>query len=121
MKLSLKAALYSGLVYPGAGFFLMKRYWLVLLFALPATLAVGYIMYYVMDVAQVIAERIVNGQIPADMLSIRAAINKALAADNPWLTTAKIAFVISWLGSVPVSYWLGARAEKNTALAATSH
>ena len=98
----------------------MKRYWLVLLFALPATLAVGYIMYYVMDVAQVIAERIVNGQIPADMLSIRAAINKALAADNPWLTTAKIAFVISWLGSVPVSYWLGAQTEKAAAPAPTS-
>lgn len=112
MKLSVKAALFSGLVYPGAGFFLMKRYWLVLLFALPATLAVGYIMYYVMDVAQVIAERIVNGQIPADMFSIRSAINKALAADNPLLTTAKIAFVIFWLGSVPVSYWLGAQAEK---------
>jgi|SRR5690606_7428086 len=111
MKLSVKAALFSGLVYPGAGFFLLKRYWLMLLFALPATLAFGYLLHYVMDVAQVIAERIVNGEIPADMFAIRSAIKSALAEDNPLLTTAKIAFLVSWLGSIAVSYWSGVRAE----------
>lgn len=111
MKLSVKAALFSGLVYPGAGFFLLKRYGLILLFAVPATLAFGYILYYVMDVAQVIAERIVSGQMPADMFAIRSAIRSALAEDNPLLTAAKVAFLVSWLGSIPVSYWSGVRAE----------
>lgn len=114
MKLSVKSALFSGFVYPGAGFFLLKRYWLLIVFALPATLAFGYILYYVMEVAQTIAERIANGQIRPDVFAIRSAIRDALAADNPLLTTAKIAFAVSWLGSVPVSYWLGARAEAAT-------
>src|SRR5690606_41024092 len=103
MKLSVKSALFSGFVYPGAGFFLLKRYWLLIVFALPATLAFGYILYYVMEVAQTIAERIVNGQIRPDVFAIRSAIRDALAADNPLLTTAKIAFAVSWLGSVPRS------------------
>jgi uncharacterized membrane protein len=116
MKLSMKAALLSGLLYPGAGFFLFKRYWLGLLFALPATLAIIYIFSYTMDVASVIADRIVNGQIAPTVPAIRAAIQAALAEENWHLTLAKIAFIVAWLGSIPFSWWLGVMAEKNNAI-----
>lgn len=115
MKLSVKAALLSGLLYPGAGFFLMKRYGLVVLFALPATLAIGYVMYYVMEIARDIAERIDSGHIATDVMAIRAAITEALAEENTLFSWAKISFVIFWLGSVPLSYWLGAREEQAAA------
>ena len=115
MKLSMKAALISGLVYPGAGFFLFKRYWLGLLFAVPATLAVIFILNYTMDVASVIADRIVNGQIPPTLPAIRSAVAAALAEDNPSLTLSKIAFLVAWLGSVLFSYWAGSIAEKTKA------
>lgn len=115
MKLSMRAALISGLVYPGAGFFLFKRYWLGVLFALPATLAVIYIFNYTMDVASVIADRIVNGQVAPTLPAIRSAIAAALAEENFPLTLSKIAFLVAWLGSIPFSYWAGNVAEKNQA------
>lgn len=112
MKLATKAALLSGLVCPGSGLFLLKKYWLGLAFMIPALGALTYIMSFAVQVATSLAERIQSGQLPLNSLS--AEINTALTGEGTALySLAKIVFMISWLLSIAVSYWLARRFDSN--------
>lgn len=114
MKLATKAALLSGLVCPGSGLFLLKKYWLGLAFMIPALGALTYIMSFAVQVATSLAERIQSGQLPLNSATLSAEINTALTGEGTALySLAKIVFMISWLLSIAVSYWLARRFDSN--------
>ncbi len=66
MKNSVKAALFSALVFPGTGHFIIKRYLRGLVFFLPSLLSLLYLLRYSVNKAYAIAEQITQGNIPLD-------------------------------------------------------
>lgn len=114
MKLATKAALLSGLICPGSGLFLLKKYWLGLAFIIPALGAFIYILVFATQVATNLAEQIRSGQLPLNPAVLSAEINSALTGEGTGLySLAKILFLISWLVSIAVSYWLARRFDDN--------
>ena len=78
MKLAHKALLYSSLIYPGGGHFLLRRRGTGFLFAGIATVCVCVLMVRAVEVAQLIADQILRGEIPLDIARIRAEISQQL-------------------------------------------
>ena len=115
MKLATKAALLSGLICPGSGLFLLKKYWLGLAFIIPALGALTYILMFATQVATNLAERIQSGQLPLNPAVLSAEINAALTGEGTGLySLAKMVFMVTWLSSIAVSYLLARRFDNNT-------
>ena len=114
MKLSSKAAVYSAFVFPGAGFFLVKRRELGIVFAIITLLAFFGALNFAMQVAQGIADQIIAGRISPDPTIIMSEVRKALAtADNFIYNFSKAVLIVTWLVSIPLSFWMGTMIEKN--------
>lgn len=114
MKLATKTALLSGLICPGSGLFLLKKYWLGLAFIIPALGALTYILMFATQVATNLAERIQSGQLPLNPAVLSAEINAALTGEGTGLySLAKMVFMVTWLSSIAVSYWLARRFDSN--------
>ena len=104
MRKSVKAALFSALVFPGMGHFLLRR--------LPAAAACVFIVTYSVERAFDTVDQILTGQLAADTASIEAALkqpppeNQALLLDSAsWLILA------CWLGAAVDAVILGHRLE----------
>jgi hypothetical protein len=98
MKRSMKAALLSGLVFPGVGQWYQGRRGLALLFALPALVA-GYVyLNHSLDEANALAGQILSGTMPLDPAAIEARME---AQPTPLsVTLCAVVFVVCWVGSV---------------------
>ena len=114
MKLSNKALLYSALIFPGGGHFLLRRY-------LPGSLLAGVafaclvaIVMQVIDAAQKVSEQILAGEIPLDIGSIHEAVStQAAAAESPATTIATWLLVACWIVAAIDAWRLGRRDEQN--------
>jgi hypothetical protein len=98
MKKSVKAALLSALVLPGAGHFLLKSYLRGAILLASSLWSVTYIIKITMDRANVITEKILSGQIPFDIDVIREQLT-ALPEDSQ-ITSLNIAlyvFIACWV------------------------
>lgn len=116
MQLSKKAALYSGCIFPGAGYFLIghiARAYSCVLFSL--TLVV-LIVYDSVQKALTISQQIVaSGEIPTDINTLITQINAtpgAFAADVHTAMTILIATM--WLISILDCYRLGKKLSTAT-------
>lgn len=76
MRKSTKALIFSLFVFPGAGHLLLKRY-------IFATIVIGisiacmtFLMVHAVTIAQVVVDKIVGGQIKADISTIRQLIRQ---------------------------------------------
>ena len=98
MKRSMKAALLSGLVFPGVGQWYERRRGLALLFALPALVA-GYVyLNHSLEEANAIAGQILSGAMPLDPAALAARME---AQPTPLaVTLCGVVFVVCWVGSV---------------------
>ncbi len=74
MKLSTRALLYSGLVFPGAGYFVVKKIVRGIIAFLMTFVGLVVVMVEAFHKAQIIAEKIVMGAIPIDISVIREQI-----------------------------------------------
>ena len=98
MKSKVKAALLSGLVFPGAGQFYMRRRVRALLFLVPAVLAGMFYFNHAFDQANALADQLLSGRMPLDPAAIEARVE---AAPTPVsVTISGIVFVGCWVGSV---------------------
>lgn len=114
MKLSSKAAVYSAFVFPGAGFFLVKRRELGIIFAVITLVAFFVVLSFAMPIARGIAEQIVSGRISPNPDIFMDEVRKAIAAiDDFTYHFSKTVLIVTWLVSIPLSFWMGKMIEKN--------
>ena len=113
MRKSIKAALLSGLLFPGTGHFSLQRYPRGLIFFIPSLLSLIFLVHYSLDKAYTIADQIKRGTIPLDTETI---VN--LIAVSPSeaivlkLQIATWALIACWLVSIIDSYRLGKIADQ---------
>ena len=118
MEKSTKAALFSALIFPGAGLFWLKHYWRAALFMVPAIAAAWYIFTCMQYVSNVLTKRITEGSIYIDILNINQAITqisaesqKIIAAQHFHMDAAQWAFIAAWICSIVSSYFAGKKLE----------
>lgn len=108
MDSAVKAALLSGLVFPGAGQLFLKRPQRACLFMLPALAASAYFLYQVVGRALAMTRLILDGSLPADPFAIIARLRQN-APDPTLMNIAVWTIVACWLGSTVDAWWLGRR------------
>ena len=113
MKTSVKAALLSAFVCPGAGHFYLKQRTAGNIILVTAVAAISYLCWHAYQKAQLISEKIINGEIPLQLDAIYSAVTQAPAGKEAlWINIATAAFVLSWLFGVADSYRLGRQQDK---------
>lgn len=113
MKQSLKAALLSGLAFPGTGHFILKQYLRGLIFFLPSLISLLYLLRYSVNKANALAAQIAQGNIPLDATVIGKAIAASPAdAELVQLEIAAWILLISWLLGIVDSFRQGQIADQ---------
>lgn len=108
MKTSTKAAIYSAIVFPGAGFFIVNSKLRGFL-ALTVTLGcLAMVMYDAFHKAQIIANKIVSGEIPYSVNAIIRQIDSTQGMLTPQLMTIiSSTIVVVWLWGVVEAFRIG--------------
>jgi len=113
MKRSIKAALFSGLVFPGVGHFSLKRHLRGLAFFLPAMTSLLFQIYYVLNRASSIASQIESGTIPFDVTSLANLMAEAPShTEILLLNFTSWVLLVCWLGGIVDSYSIGKAADQ---------
>lgn len=112
MKKSMKAALWSGLVFPGAGHFVLKRTARGMVFFVPTVLALIYLVNDMLQTAAAIAEKILSGAVSTDVTAITALV-AAGGNESTMLQLAGYVLLVCWVGGIVDSYRIGAMDDKN--------
>jgi len=112
MKTSTKAALLSGLVFPGAGHFYLKRYLPGVLLALAASVAVYLVTSYAVQTALDIVEQIESGSVQPDIATITTLVTEKMHQTEEATNHLTIAFIALWLIGIFDSYRIGKAVEK---------
>ena len=112
MRKSIKAALFSTLLFPGAGHILLKRYLRGLVFFVPALLCILFLINYAFNEASVIAEQMTNGTLPLDPEAIAKLVTNPPGDTQFKLQVATWIFIACWIIAIIDSFQLGYAAEK---------
>ena len=113
MKKSTKAALLSGLIFPGIGHMVLKQHLRGSVLMLSALAASSVIIAIVIRRAQTIVDRINSGDIPVDTVAIAEMVSDSTnGADSPVANISLIVLGACWLIGVVDSYRLGIAQEK---------
>jgi hypothetical protein len=113
MKRSSKAALLSGIIFPGIGHMFLKEYLRGSVLMVSALLALSIIVTRVFQQALTIVDRINSGEIPVESGAIAEMVsNSTSGADGFIENTALIVLGICWLIGIIDSYRLGGTQEK---------
>ena len=114
MKQSYKAALFSALLYPGSGHLLLKHYPMGLLLAGTATGCLGALLLRAFAIAGAISDKILNGDIPLDMVRISNEISlQSAASGSTTVTIATWLLVVCWLVGTADAFRLGRRRDES--------
>jgi hypothetical protein len=105
MNRSVKAALISALVFPGAGHLYLKRGARACLFLLPTLASVVVFLNDAIEQATVIAGEIMAGKISADPVAMAARLEQQ--GGGTLATTAATVMVVCWIGATVDAYLLG--------------
>lgn len=108
MKKSTKAALLSGLIFPGAGHMFLKQYLRGSVLILAALIATTVIVTAVVQQALAIVDRINSGEIAIETGAIADMVSSSTnAADSPMTNISMLVLVACWLIGIIDSYRLG--------------
>jgi hypothetical protein len=105
MNRSVKAALISALVFPGAGHLYLKRAGRACLFLLPTLAAVVVFLDEAMEQASAIAGQILAGAMPLDPAALAARLEQE-GGGSTLATAAAVVMVVCWIGAIVDSYLL---------------
>jgi hypothetical protein len=122
-----KAALYSALIFPGAGLLWLKHYKRAAIFITPTLLALWYLCSTLYkSIAPVYMQMLSDAQdgtlvidptnLSALYIKLHQEIYQAIAIHHEQLNLAKIILVAAWLCSIISSYFMGKKQD----LASTS-
>ena len=112
MNRSTKAALLSGLVFPGIGHMYLKRYVHGVILSVGAASATYYIVSVAVKAALEIAEKIQNNGAPLDMGGIVELVSLQSSGNEQSTNIAMIALVGCWIVGITDSYRQGRAQEK---------
>lgn len=112
MKLSLKAALLSSVIIPGAGHWLLRRYTFAGIYTGLAVLALVVVMSYVFTATQSLSEQIAHGDIPPEFSVILEHLGNIFTDRPSYVTYAYYSLIIVWLIAVVHAFYLGRKQEK---------
>ena len=113
MKKSYKAALFSALIFPGSGHFLLKQYPLGFLFAGTAIGCLSALVFTAIAIAQTISDQILSGEIPLDIVRISSEISiQSEAAGSTTVTIATWALIFCWLAVTADAFRLGRQRDR---------
>jgi hypothetical protein len=113
MKKSSKAALLSGLVFPGIGHMVLKQYLRGSVLMLSALVAFSVIVTRVFQRALTIVDRINSGDVPVETGAIAELVsNSASGADSFIENTALMVLGVCWLIGIIDSYRRGVAQER---------
>ena len=113
MKRSSKAALLSGLVFPGIGHIALKQYLRGSVLVLSALVAFSIVVTRVFQRALTIVDRISSGEIPVETGAIAEMVsNSTSGADSFIENMAVIVLGVCWLIGIIDSRRLGVAQEK---------
>lgn len=118
MKPSTKAVIYSAFIFPGAGLWSLGQRGRAAVFAIPAIVAVGYMLVGSWRIAQRIADQmaqeiLATGQLSLDLGYILTQVREAVA-QHPGLRDAQWIFIAAWLLSIASSYAVGKLQDEKT-------
>ncbi len=113
MKRSSKAALLSGLVFPGIGHMVLKQYLRGSVLILSALVAFSVIVTVVIQRALIIVDRINSGDIPIETGAIAELVSNSTTGVNSFIDNAAVIVLAAcWLIGIIDSYRLGVAQEK---------
>ncbi len=113
MNKSNKAALFSALVFPGAGHFFLKRHVSGAVIACAALGGLYLIIANMLERAQEIADKILSGEVGLDIATITELVSQQSASnDSQLLDIAGAVLIISWLIGIADSYRVGRAQDK---------
>jgi predicted outer membrane lipoprotein/TM2 domain-containing membrane protein YozV len=115
MKKSVKAALLSGLVFPGMGHLYLKRWVAGVLLAGVA----GYTLYAIVAVALAIAldvsQQIERGAIPADLDTVNHIVAQQLSGSAQATELASFTLLACWVFGIISAFWQGRVQDRHDA------
>jgi len=114
MKRSIKAALLSGLVFPGIGHLYLKRYIHGTILCMASASAVYYIVSVAVTTALEVVEKIQSESSGAasDMAAITDLVSQQSSGTEQPMNIVTIVFVVCWVIGIVDSYWQGRVQEK---------
>ena len=113
MTKSTKAALLSGLIFPGIGHLFLKQYLRGSVLALVALLAMSALVRVAFQQAQAVVDRVVSGEIPLEAGAISELVaNSSNDSDSFISNISLVVFFACWLIGIIDSYRAGAALEK---------
>jgi hypothetical protein len=113
MTISIKAALLSGLIFPGVGHMVLKQYLRGSILMLSALIALSVIVTKAIKQALTIVDRINNGEIPVEAGAITDLVAKSTSgAEDSIMNIAVLVVGACWLIGIVDSYRLGIIQEK---------
>lgn len=121
MKKSTRAALFSGLVFPGTGLYVLKHYIRGSIFFIPALLAFLYIGTGMLQVFQDLSKKInANPEAILDIAKLTRDIHASLMGHIPHYSEAINIFLFAWIISTLSSYFAGRKQEIANSQATTA-
>jgi TM2 domain-containing membrane protein YozV len=112
VKKATKAALLSGLVFPGIGHLYLKRYVQGILLSAGAAFASCYIVTVVVTAALDAAEKIQSGGVRLDMDAISGLVSQQMGGAEHTVNVAMITLGVLWVAGIVDSYRQGRAHEK---------
>lgn len=112
MKISTKAALFSGLIFPGTGLYLLKHYIRGSIFFVPALLTMLYLGNGLVVVFKQLSRKLnANPSAAYDIARLVNDTYASLIAQLPLYEQAISLFAITWIMSTVSSYYAGKKQE----------
>lgn len=113
MTRSIKAALLSGLVFPGVGHMILQQYLRGSILMLSVLIALYVIITEALRRALAIVDRINSGEIPVEAGAVLEAVSKSTdGAESSILSIAVLVVGACWVIGIIDSYRLGITQEK---------
>jgi|GEM_PF-110015 len=113
VKRATKAALLSGLIFPGIGHMILKRYLRGSFLVLAGLIATYIVVADVLRRAQIIVDQINSGDIPVDSGALTAMVsNSTDEAHSLAVTVSLTVLFVCWLIGIIDSYRIGIAQEK---------
>lgn len=107
MNKPLKAALFSALIFPGAGQLLLKRYISATYFAAFAGVGLYLLFSNLLARAQDIIAQVQRGEVSADLATITELVHQQSMSAAESLSPTLIILLVVWLVSVVEAYRVG--------------
>lgn len=110
MQNSVKAALFSALIFPGCGHFLLRCYRTGFALLAITLVALGFILNYAMTQARIIADQIIANELPLDPVLIAERVSAATSGGDSTANQIAMGVIfVCWIIGIADSYRIGRR------------